>query len=242
MHRRLVRLGIIIGGCALAVTAGVARSAKRPANTDTIPEASVHTTADAVAPGSQTENAAASVAPPVEPAIPEGFGLQVAADGLGPPKWKFSVNLGAPPPTLVGKAILVDQGLQMMGIYVDGVEIRRMPVSTGRPTLTTYTLPWNGYVGEYVGTFQSFTGGKADNAWYLYHATGAILIHSAPYYEEDGVKEFYDLDALGNHPASAGCIRLHPDDAQWLTDWRPLNTAITITELPGPIEGLSASG
>jgi lipoprotein-anchoring transpeptidase ErfK/SrfK len=146
--------------------------------------------------------------------------------------------LAAPPPSLVGKAIVVDQSIQMMAIFEDGVEIRRMPVSTGRPTYTTYTLPWNGYVGEHLGTFLSYTGGKADNAWFVYQAGGAIYIHGAPYHEVDGVKEYYELDALGNYPASAGCIRLHPDDAQWLTDWGPLNAAIRITEWPGTIAGL----
>lgn len=148
------------------------------------------------------------------------------------------IPLSAPPPSLEGKAIVVDQSLQVMALFEDGVEIRRMLVSTGRPTYTTYTLPWNGYVGEYVGTFLSYTGGKADNAWFLYQASGAIMIHGSPYYEIDGVKEYYELDALGNYPASAGCIRLHPDDAQWFTDWGPLNAAIRITEWPGKIAGL----
>ena len=150
--------------------------------------------------------------------------------------------LTAPPPALEGKAIVVDQTLQLMGVFEDGVEIRRMPVSTGRPTYDSYTLPWNSTVGHYIGSFESYTGGRADNAWYLYDATGAILIHSAPYYEVNGVKEYYDLDALGNYPASAGCVRLHPEDAQWLTDWGPQFAPFTITELPGPIEGLLASG
>ena len=45
-------------------------------------------------------------------------------------------------------------------------------------------------------------------------------------------------------PAAARNVRLflHPDDAQWLSDWGPQYAAIIITALPGPIEGLLAAG
>lgn len=183
--------------------------------------------------------AAAEEEPPPQ-REPEVVATAITYDSSPPPAQTPdpAVRLSVPPPSDAGKAIVVDQRQQVMALYEDGVEVRRMPISTGRPTYATYTLAWNGYVGRYWGTFQSYTGGRADNAWYLYEASGSILIHGAPYYVVDGEKQYYDLEALGNYPSSAGCIRLHPDDAQWFTDWNPLNAAIRITEWPGEIAGL----
>jgi len=37
-----------------------------------------------------------------------------------------------------------------------------------------------------------------------------------------------DMDALGNFPASRGCIRLSPEDAQWFTEWQPRGVPLVI--------------
>lgn len=131
------------------------------------------------------------------------------------------------PPVSSGKAIVVDQTAQMLYAYEDGVLIRAMPVSTG--VQMYYTPAFSGYVGYYVGTLYS-EGLWADNAWYITKARGNIYIHSVPYtFSETGEKIFQGLEFLGVSPSSHGCIRLHPDDAQWLTDWNPEGAFILIT-------------
>lgn len=132
------------------------------------------------------------------------------------------------PPALVGKALVVDQGTQMLHIYEDGVEIRAMPASTGVPPL--YTPAFLGHIGQYASTIYGY-GERADDAWYVFTAGGDIYIHGAPYTLSDGTKVYAGLESLGARPSSHGCIRLHPADAEWLTMWDPRGVPILITPL-----------
>ncbi|MGI6209273.1 MAG: L,D-transpeptidase [Anaerolineae bacterium] len=130
-----------------------------------------------------------------------------------------------------GKAVYVDQNLQMVFVYENGELIRTMPASTGRATENTFTPAKTGRIGYYVGTFTSF-GTTQDEGWYLFRADGGILIHGAPYTIVNGEKVYQELDALGNYPASHGCIRLSPEDAEWFTQWGPEGAYFEINELP----------
>jgi lipoprotein-anchoring transpeptidase ErfK/SrfK len=131
-----------------------------------------------------------------------------------------------------GRAILVDQDQQYMYIFENGVEIRAIPCSTGDPQ-NHGTKAWRGVVGEYVGTFYSY-GTYADYAWYLFDDHGRIMIHGAPYiFDENGQRIYLELDALGRYPVSHGCIRIHPDEARWLTFWNPKGVPIIITPWTG---------
>ena len=130
-----------------------------------------------------------------------------------------------------GKLVIIDQALQMMYVFEDGLLLRIMPVSTGKPTPNTYTPAWEGRIGHYVGTFSSF-GTTQDEGWYLFRADGGILIHGAPYVLVDGQKVYQELEALGRYPASYGCIRLSPEDAVWFTKWGPQGAYCIITPLP----------
>lgn len=132
----------------------------------------------------------------------------------------------------VGRAILVDQDQQHMYIFENGVEIRAIPCSTGDPA-NHGTKAWRGVVGEYVGTFFAY-GTYADYAWYLFDDHGRIMIHGAPYIlDENGQRVYLELDALGRYPVSHGCIRIHPDEALWLTFWNPKGVPIIITPWTG---------
>ena len=105
---------------------------------------------------------------------------------------------------------------------------RELLISTGDEDQGYLTPAWYGLVGKEWGTFHAF-GTYADDGWYLYDdPTGSILIHSAPYELIDGKKVYEDLDALGNYPASHGCIRLTPDDARWFTAWKPQGVPLVI--------------
>jgi lipoprotein-anchoring transpeptidase ErfK/SrfK len=124
--------------------------------------------------------------------------------------------------------IVVDPNTQRMTIWEPGKAARDLPISTGDEDQGYRTPAWYGLVGKYWGTFHAF-GTYADEGWYLYDdPTGSILIHSAPYELVDGKKIYVDLDALGNYPASHGCIRLTPDDARWFTTWQPQGVPLVI--------------
>lgn len=126
--------------------------------------------------------------------------------------------------------IVVDQDRQKMTIWDPGapLPVRELPVSTADEAQGYRTPAWYGLVGRYWGTFFAY-GTYADEGWYLYDDyDGSVLIHSAPYTWVDGKKIYEDLDALGKYPASHGCIRLIPEDAAWLTAWRPQGVPLVI--------------
>ncbi len=123
--------------------------------------------------------------------------------------------------------VVVDLASQTMAVWDPGAPARIMPVSTGDESRGYRTLSWYGLVGDYWGTFQA-SGVYADEGWYLFEDAGHILIHSTPYKLVDGQKVYEDTDALGAYPASKGCIRLTPEDAQWFTAWNPKGVPIVI--------------
>jgi lipoprotein-anchoring transpeptidase ErfK/SrfK len=146
------------------------------------------------------------------------------ANGLTPYLAPIVARYGIDP---TRRFMVVDPNSQRMTVWEPGRPIRELPISTGDVSQGWRTAAWYGLVGQYVGTFQSF-GVYADDAWYLFEDKGKILIHSAPYQLVDGKKQYEELDALGSYPASRGCIRLHPDDARWLTSWDPEGVPLVI--------------
>jgi lipoprotein-anchoring transpeptidase ErfK/SrfK len=123
--------------------------------------------------------------------------------------------------------IVVNTATQQMTIWDPGKPVREIPVSTGDESRGYRTPAWYGLVGKFVGTFQSH-GVYADEGWYLFEDAGSILIHSAPYKLVAGVKVYEDMEALGSYPASRGCIRLRPEDAEWFSDWNPKGVPMVI--------------
>jgi len=138
----------------------------------------------------------------------------VAAYGLDPKK----------------RFLVADQHAQQMIVWDPSQPIRKLPMSTGGGPEGYITPPWQGPVGRYIGTISGF-GTYADDAWYLYESLGSILIHGAPYRLVNGEKVYEGLDALGNFPASHGCIRLMPEDIRWLTAWNPKGVPLVILPL-----------
>ena len=123
--------------------------------------------------------------------------------------------------------LIADQHAQTLIVWDPGNPLRLLPMSTGGGPEGYITPTWAGAVGRYVGTIASFDT-YADDAWYLYESLGSILIHGAPYRFVDGKKQYEGLEALGNYPASHGCIRLSPEDIHWLTAWNPISVPIVI--------------
>jgi hypothetical protein len=123
--------------------------------------------------------------------------------------------------------VVVDLASQTMTVWDPGKPARIMPVSTGDESRGYRTLSWYGLIGEYWGTFQA-SGVYADHGWYLFEDAGHILIHSTPYKLVNGQKVYEETEALGAYPASKGCIRLTPEDAQWFTEWNPKGVPVVI--------------
>jgi lipoprotein-anchoring transpeptidase ErfK/SrfK len=127
-----------------------------------------------------------------------------------------------------GTYIVVNQNAQRLAVVEDGLLVRTVPISSGDPDRGWYTPGWSGKVGPYWGTFTA-NGVTADDAWYLFQAGGSILIHSVPYtIAPDGSKSYQGLEDLGVFPASRGCIRIAPEEAQWLTQWGPYDVPIVV--------------
>ena len=116
-----------------------------------------------------------------------------------------------------------------MYVFERGRLVRDIPCSTGLPDSDKYTPAWSGQIGEYWGTFYAFDV-YADEAWYLYKSAGSILIHGLPYTLQNGYKVYQDRNALGVRPASHGCIRISPEDAEWFTAWEPEGVSITVSD------------
>ncbi|NLG50044.1 MAG: L,D-transpeptidase [Chloroflexi bacterium] len=173
------------------------------------PTASVTATATATAKPSATATATATATPSPTPTATV-FPFDVRAD--------------------LEYYIYIDQYTQHMYIFNYGELYRDIPCSAGLPDSDKYTPAWSGEVGRYWGTFFAFDV-YADDAWYLYKSAGSILIHSLPYtLDEEGNKIYQDRDALGVRPSSHGCIRIAPEDAEWLTAWNPEGVACTVSD------------
>lgn len=142
------------------------------------------------------------------------------------------------PSATVDRRLRVDQDQQAMLVYEGDELVRSIAVSTGAPYENSFTPSWSGQVGAFWGKAQ-FRGTNlwADYIWYLFPgATGSILIHSVPYVN-NGEEKVYDRpEALGVEPASKGCVRISPEDAQWLARWDPVGVPIEITRYSGVIQ------
>ncbi|MBU0493034.1 MAG: L,D-transpeptidase family protein [Chloroflexi bacterium] len=129
-------------------------------------------------------------------------------------------------PDAQGRAIVIDQDTQTLTVYEGGYPLRVIPCSTGAPD--TPTPPWTGVVGYYRPWFESF-GTRVDDAWWIFRDwDGNYYIHGLPYTVENGVKVYQDREFLGRRPVSHGCIRISPEDIEWLTWWNPLGVPCTI--------------
>lgn len=140
------------------------------------------------------------------------------------------------PPTN-GRYLLVNQDEQRMYVYENGREVRQIKVSTGQPVANAFTPAWRGKVGPFWGSAPFRNSDLwADYIWYLFPGDqGSILIHSVPYTRSGNTKIYDRPEALGVKPASRGCIRISPEDAEWLAAWNPVGVLIEITPWSGQI-------
>ena len=134
-----------------------------------------------------------------------------------------------------GRYVVVDQDNQQMYVVDRGRLVRLLSITTGDPQYGWDTPAWFGLIGEYWGTFQGRGGVKADEGWWLFERGGNFLIHGLPYtLDRNGNKHYKGENELGASPASNGCIRLSPDDAEWFTGWEPEGAPIIILPYTDP--------
>ena len=140
-------------------------------------------------------------------------------------------SVGRPSTTTAERLLFVDQDSQQMHVFENGVEIRTIPVSTGRPISNAFTPAWQGTVGRDWGAGRFLnTPLYSDYMWFLFPGPeGSILIHSVPYSREGDHKQYDRLEALGIEPTSNGCVRISPEDAAWLKEWNPVDVPIEIS-------------
>ena len=73
---------------------------------------------------------------------------------------------------------------------------------------------------------------------YVTRIIGGYLFHSLPYAEKDETTLDREAEALLGTPASHGCIRLRPEDAEWIAKNCPNGTPCHIYHSWQPDEGL----
>ena len=158
------------------------------------------------------------------------------ADRPEPPTPLPATALTLTPPAR-GRYLLVNQDEQRMYVYENGREVRQIKVSTGQPVANAFTPAWRGKVGPFWGSAPFRNSDLwADYIWYLFPGDqGSILIHSVPYTRNGNTKVYDRPEALGVKPASRGCIRISPEDAEWLAGWNPVGVLIEITPWSGQI-------
>ena len=163
-----------------------------------------------------------------EPVIASGHPVDA------PPLWvvELAVRRGLNPN---GRYLVVDQNNQQMHVVEDGRLVRLLEITTGDPDNGWDTPAWYGIVGDYWGTFQGRGGVMADEGWWLFERGGNFLIHGLPYtLDRNGEKRYKGEDDLGAAPASSGCIRLSPGNAEWFTNWGPAGVPIIILPYSDP--------
>jgi lipoprotein-anchoring transpeptidase ErfK/SrfK len=206
-------------------------TATRPAELVTQPTWTPTPAPTSTAPATETPTPVAATPEPPPTPVPSYARTLTPAPSPAPP--------ASPAPTEAGnRRLVVDQDLQEMQVYEGDQLVRTIPVSTGAPYENSFTPSWSGVVGPFWGKAQ-FRGTDlwADYIWFLFPgAKGSILIHSVPY-ANNGEEKVYDRpEALGVEPASKGCVRISPEDAEWLAGWDPVGVPIEITRYSGVIQ------
>ncbi|MGE0564327.1 MAG: L,D-transpeptidase [Pseudolabrys sp.] len=115
--------------------------------------------------------------------------------------------------------VTISKADQRMSVTVDGSEMYRWPVSTGR--------------GRYATPNGRFRPVRFERSWYSRKYDNAPMPYSIFFYKGYAVHGTTELKQLGR-PASHGCVRLHPDNAATLFSLAAVNsrsTRIVVTSL-----------
>lgn len=123
--------------------------------------------------------------------------------------------LAPPAPDTSGKRILVVLHEQMVYVYQDGVLLRQFLSSTGLPATPTVQGTFQIYIKydaqEMIGPGYDLPGVP----WVMYFYRGYAL-HGTYWHNNFG------------HPMSHGCVNLRTPEAEWLYEWAPIGTTVTV--------------
>ncbi|OFY98933.1 MAG: hypothetical protein A2070_07225 [Bdellovibrionales bacterium GWC1_52_8] len=137
-----------------------------------------------------------------------------------------------------------EKGYQFMSVQVDGVEVSTFPVSTAYERRVTGKSKRTYMASTPNGSFliDKMQPKRFSNLWQvnLYHVlmftghyAGRTLVDGGVWIHATTPDHFAELGA----PASGGCIRMHPNDAETLyklvSSYGMQETAITIIPAPG---------
>ena len=128
-------------------------------------------------------------------------------------------------------AIAVDLTNQIATVYTaDGGEIvRQMITSTGAKGMSTptgtYSMPKQSRKYERSKWYYFADGSKAHYASRIW---GPFLFHSYLYTRTDEAYVDKETVALMGVPASHGCVRLYPENAQWIAENCPAGTKVKV--------------
>ena len=118
-------------------------------------------------------------------------------------------------PNNSGKQILVVLHEQMVYVYQDGALLRQFLASTGLPGTPTVQGTFQIYVKydaqRMVGPGYDLPGVP----WVMYFYRGYAL-HGTYWHNNFG------------HPMSHGCVNLRTPEAEWLYQWAPVGTTVTV--------------
>jgi lipoprotein-anchoring transpeptidase ErfK/SrfK len=134
-----------------------------------------------------------------------------AAPAVSAPKLVPAPNA----PSAAGKQILVVLHEQMVYVYQDGQLLRQFLASTGLPGTPTVLGKYAVYVKydaeRMVGPGYDLPGVP----WVMYFYRGYAL-HGTYWHNNFG------------HPMSHGCVNLRTGEAEWLYEWAPVGTPVTV--------------
>jgi lipoprotein-anchoring transpeptidase ErfK/SrfK len=132
-----------------------------------------------------------------------------------PPVTQQQVYAAPPAPDTSGKRILVVLHEEMVYVYQDGVLLRQFLSSTGLPGTPTVQGTFSIYVKydaqRMVGPGYDLPGVP----WVMYFYRGYAL-HGTYWHNNFG------------HPMSHGCVNLRTPEAEWLYEWAPVGTTVTV--------------
>lgn len=139
---------------------------------------------------------------------------------------KLTINptdAATPINTSEGKYIVIKLSTQQLFAYQNGVLIKTIVVSTGKPSTPTPITPPGKYYHVYIKLEKAHMVGPGydtpDVPWTMYFYQG-YAIHGAYWHNMFGT------------PVSHGCVNLRvvngPDDAKWMYDWTPLYTPVSV--------------
>jgi len=171
---------------------------------------------------------------PATAAVPGAVGGEIGLDGGGldpgapedPTVEVLGTGPDVPPEAAAGYYVHVSISEQLVRVFLDGVEIRRMVCSTGVPGTDWATPTGRFYIqnrGEYFFSERYEQGARW---WVSFRDWGIYLFHSVPV-DRTGEVISEEADKLGQ-PASHGCVRLSMEDARWFYETIPEGTPVDI--------------